>query len=315
MKRLAPICLFTYNRLSETQQTVAALQQNFLAKESDLFIFSDGAKIDDGTLKIKEVRTFLKNISGFKSVTLFESKKNKGLANSIIDGVTKLLLTHESVIVLEDDLITTPNFLDFMNQALEYYKADDTIYTINGYSPLIKNMDLDTFYLHSRCFPWGWATWKKNWNKAYFDKENIRKHISLNSNVLPNFDKYIGDDASYMLLETLNNKINSWYIRWVFNNYLENKKSIFPVLSKVQNIGDTKEATNYSGGISAYYSVLDNSHYTSFDFSKTIILNKTDSRFLKYFSKKHKFLHRLRMLSSRGGVKKLTTEIKTKIFK
>ena len=107
---LAPICLFTYNRLTEKKQTVEALQKNFLTKESELFIFSDGAKNEEGVLKVNEVRAFLKGISGFKSVTIFESKQNKGLANSIIAGVTQIIEKYGVVIVLEDDLITSPTF-------------------------------------------------------------------------------------------------------------------------------------------------------------------------------------------------------------
>ena len=114
---LAPICLFTYNRLEETKQTVEALKNNFLAKQSELFIFSDGPKYIDNTLEVDSVRAFVKTISGFKKITINESIKNMGLASSIINGVSKVIKTYDSVIVLEDDLITSANFLNCKNQA------------------------------------------------------------------------------------------------------------------------------------------------------------------------------------------------------
>ncbi|NCT08852.1 MAG: glycosyltransferase [Flavobacteriia bacterium] len=312
---LAPIALFTYNRLEETQQNIAALQKNFLAKESELFIFSDGPKNEESKKKIQELRLFLKTVTGFKKIIIFESNENKGLANSIISGVTTLLQQYERVIVLEDDLVTTSNFLSFMNGALDYFSNNNSIYTVNGYSPYVKKIDLDSYYLHSRCFPWGWATWKRCWNENFFDIESMEKYISENSNILNKFKKSIGEDAPGMLLKTLDGKISSWYIRWVFNNFLEGKKSIFPVLSKVQNIGNSSNATHYSGGISAYKSKLDYESKNLFNFEKLIHLDDSDIRFLKYFSKKYKLLHRFKLMFTVNGILQIKEELSTKIFK
>ena len=164
--KLAPICLFTFNRLEETKQTVEALQNNFLACESDLFIFSDGPKNELTKDKVIAVREFLMTIHGFKSITIFESKFNKGLANSIIDGVSQIINEFGKVIVLEDDLVTTPNFLDFMNQGLEHFKNNQRIYSISGFVPLIKNPHDFDFFLHERSYPWGWATWNQEWSQV-----------------------------------------------------------------------------------------------------------------------------------------------------
>ena len=134
VEKLAPICLFTYSRLEETKRTIEALKKNFLAPKSELFIFSDGPKNHETKDKVKAVRDFIKTIDGFKKITIFESKTNEGLAKSIINGVTKVVNEYGKVIVLEDDLLTTPNFLDFMNQALLFFELNLSIYSINGYS-------------------------------------------------------------------------------------------------------------------------------------------------------------------------------------
>ena len=115
---LAPICLFTYNRIDELKLTIKALQQNFLAVESDLVIFSDGGKDENSWEKVNHVRQYLRSVSGFRSLEIVESPNNKGLANSIITGVSSVTEKQQKVIVLEDDLITSTNFLDYMNQCL-----------------------------------------------------------------------------------------------------------------------------------------------------------------------------------------------------
>ena len=314
-EQLAPLALFTYNRLEETKQTILALQQNYLAQETELYVFSDGAKNEDAREKVFGVRKFLKTIKGFKNVTIYESQSNKGLATSIIEGVSKLLKNNDAVVVLEDDLITTPNFLNFMSSALEYFKNDSSVYTISGYSPMIQNLDDNFFYSHSRSFPWGWATWKEKWSEDFFDIDFIKKTISGNSNLLNEFDKNIGEDASEMLLKTIEDKISSWYIRWVFNNYLLGRKTIYPVLSKVENIGNSKDATHFTGGISAYQCILDTKLETSFNFEKMVNLTNTDYRFLRYFSKRYKFMYRLKLLNSIKGIRLIIQELKTKILK
>lgn len=113
--KLAPITLFVYNRPDHTNKTIEALKKNKFAKESELFIFSDGPKKQEDASKVKEVRKYLKTIDGFNDVFIKESEKNKGLANSIISGVTEVINKYRKVIVLEDDLITSPVFLEYMN--------------------------------------------------------------------------------------------------------------------------------------------------------------------------------------------------------
>jgi GT2 family glycosyltransferase len=118
MKKQAPIALFVYNRPWHTRQTVEALKKNELASESELFIYSDAPKNGKAKEKVKEVREYIKTIDGFKKVTIIERENNWGLADSIIDGVTKIVNEYGKIIVLEDDLVTSPYFLKFMNEAL-----------------------------------------------------------------------------------------------------------------------------------------------------------------------------------------------------
>lgn len=312
MNGISPVCLFTYNRLTETKQTVEALQRNFLALESDLIIFSDGSNNENNLTKIQAVRQYIHTISGFKSVTIFESPDNKGLANSIISGVTQIIEKYGKVIVMEDDLISTPNFLEFMNRGLEFYKNDQNIQSINGYSLSIDQNEKN-IYFQMRPFPWGWATWADRWNLELFDKMKIKKVIDSDRSVLKQFKKNCGHDISKMLLNSINNKNDSWYVRWTFNHFLNNKYSVFPKYCYIQNIGQNNKGTHCKG-IGAYQSVLANEEkeipkFDSFELPDKIIMRF----FLKYFTFHHKIMIRIKLLPTKAGRKILFEDIKIKM--
>ncbi len=270
---LAPICLFTYNRLSETQQTVEALQKNHLAKESDLFIFSDGAKKEASADKVNAVRNYLKTIEGFKSLTIYESKENKGLANSVISGVTQIINRYEKVIVLEDDLITSPNFLDFMNQALDFYANSKRVFSISGFSmdlPSLSGYSKD-FYLGYRASSWGWASWKNRWQEVDWEAKNYRK-------VIYNPIEHLrfmrgGSDMPYMLWKQMNGKIDSWAIRWCLYQFRKDFLTVFPSRSKLESIGFGADAT-HTKDTNRFNTIIDQEEQVLFTFSKELVLDK-----------------------------------------
>ena len=310
---LAPICLFTYNRLGETKLTIEALQNNFLARDSNLFIFSDGPKNEDSGNKVEAVRNYIYSIGGFKNVHVLESKKNKGLANSIIDGVTKIINEYGFVIVLEDDLITSPNFLDFMNKGLQFYKDDGRIQSINGFS-----LDLgycsdryDTFS-HMRTYSWGWATWGNRWNNDIFNKKAIKNMIT--PQILREFNVKCGSNMTQMLIRSLTNSNDSWYASWAFYHLIENKHSIYPYLSKIENIGYGEKATHCST-INVLKSNFDYVESRNFNFKIELDdSKKLSENFLKYFTLKHKILFRINLIFKKGGIELLIADLKEKLF-
>lgn len=151
----APIALFTYNRADHTRKAVESLLQNAEAKDSDLFIFSDGPKNEKTVRGVADNREYIHTVTGFKTVTIVEREKNWGLANSLIAGITDVINKYGRVIVVEDDLILSPYFLKFMNDGLEKYKDDDRVGTITGFVPPIEEKLPETFFLtYFQC--WGW---------------------------------------------------------------------------------------------------------------------------------------------------------------
>jgi len=232
--RLAPVVLFVYNRPWHTQQTIEALQNNELAKESELFIYSDAAKNEQAAAKVDEVREYIKTIDGFKNITIVERDKNWGLANSIIDGVTDIVNQYGRIIVMEDDLVTSPYFLTYMNQGLETYQDEEKVASIHGYIYPINDLPETFFIRGADC--WGWATWQRAWD--IFEPNGQKLLDELNSKKL---QKEADFNNSYsftkMLTNQINGKNNSWAVRWYMSAFLQDMLTLYPGKSYVQNIG------------------------------------------------------------------------------
>ena len=232
---LAPIVLFVYNRPWHMRQTIEALQKNELAEASGLFIFSDGPKSGDDKEKVLEVREYIKTISGFKRVNLVEREQHLGLANSIINGVTEIINKYRRIIVLEDDMVSSPYFLKFMNEALEFYKDEEKVISIHGYIYPVNAQLPETFFLRGAdC--WGWATWKRGW---YLFEPNGRKllHEIWKRKLQKRFDINGAYPYTKMLEKQIRGKNDSWAIKWYASAFLKNKLTLYPGRTLVFNIG------------------------------------------------------------------------------
>ncbi len=242
-----PVALFVYNRPRHTQQTVEALQKNELAEDSDLFIFSDAPKHPEAIAAVQEVREYIKNVGGFKSVSIVERDKNLGLANSIIDGVTRLCNEYGRAIVLEDDMVTSPYFLRYMNDALDLYEHEESVISIHGYIYPVADKLPETFFLRGAdC--WGWATWQRGWELFEQDGRRLLKEL-CRQKLTDRFDF----DNSYpyikMLRAQIAGKNNSWAIRWYASAFLKNKLTLYPGSSLVLNIGMDDSGTHCSSAV------------------------------------------------------------------
>jgi len=278
---MTPIIIFTYNRLYDIQETISKLKDNFLSKDSEIFIFSDYAKKEKDIESVNKVREFLYTIDGFKTITIIERKENYGLARNIIEGVTEIINKYEKVIVLEDDLITSKNFLNYMNDTLEFYKNDDSIFAVSGFCwdlPSLKNLDDDIFIAY-RPASWGWATWKNQWENIDWNIKDYETFLK-DKIAIKKFNRG-GMDMTRMLRHFKEGKNNSWAIRWAYAMSKQNKYCIYPKLSKVQNIGFGDTATHCTGE-HIHKTILDESENTKFKFSKNLEINKQILREFRY---------------------------------
>ncbi len=233
----APIVLFVYNRKEHTRKTLEALKKNYGAAESILYIYSDGAK-ENTKESVGEVRDYISTVTGFKEVHIIQREENRGLAASVIAGVTEVLSCYDRAIIMEDDLVTTPFFLQYMNEALEKYESNKQVYSITGYSHFPKgNEKLPETYFMQFTSSWTWATWKDRWDK--FDPLALGWQEVTNDKKQSYAFDYDGSfGMTKMLIQQMEEKsIDSWAVRWCYCVFLHKGLTLFPNKSLCMNTG------------------------------------------------------------------------------
>lgn len=255
---LAPIILFCYNRLWHVEQTLIALSKNELADRSILYIYCDGPKenaTEEQIEKIKEVRRIVRQQQWCKEVHIVDAEKNKGLANSVIEGVTNVINQHGSCIVLEDDLVSSPYFLKYMNMALNYYQDYSGVMSISANRPPMSKMQIPDNYQYDvfaclRSYSTGWATWKDRWSKVDWTMDDFER-CKCNPDMLRALNR-LGEDFAPMMQMQADGKIDSWAVRFGFSHFKNHSVAILPCKSYVTNIGFDGTGT-HSGTIAKTY--------------------------------------------------------------
>jgi glycosyltransferase involved in cell wall biosynthesis len=240
--RNPPIIIFAYNRVLHLQKTIESLLRNPEASLADLIVYVDAARSKEDEVKVEEVIFFLKTVTGFGSITVIHRPQNFGLAKSIIEGVSEVLYLNDSVIVLEDDMVTSPYFLSYMNESLERFANDERVISVHGYIYPVQEALPEAFFLRGAdC--WGWATWRRGW--ALFNPDGAAMLSELNKHGLVNSFNYNGAyDYYQMLKDQIDGKNNSWAVRWHAAAFLANKLTLYPGRSLVHNIGNDSSGTH-----------------------------------------------------------------------
>lgn len=234
---LSPVVLFVYNRPHHTRMTLEALHANALADATQLIVYADGQKGNsfEERAKTEEVRAIIREKPWCGSVELIEFETNRGLATSVVAGVTEVVNQFGKVIVLEDDVVTSPGFLKYMNEALDLYEEEEQVMHISGYMFPVKGKLPPTFFYNTASC-WGWATWKNRW--AYFrdDAKSLFREI-YNSGRLKEFDLQNSVDFSRQLQDNISGNKETWAVKWYASMFLRNGLSLHPWPSLTNNIG------------------------------------------------------------------------------
>ncbi|GHS89517.1 hypothetical protein AGMMS49957_12910 [Synergistales bacterium] len=237
IKNPAPIAFFVYKRPIHTKRVIEALAANDLASESDLFIFSDAPMDDNAREDVLAVRELIRNIKGFRSVTITERETNYGIAKNIIDGVTEICDRFGRVVIVEDDILTLSSFLRFINEGLEKYKDNEKVFAVNGFWPLKPQPgdDKALFLKHWGCL--GWGTWKRAWDFFDYDVSDAAEKL-LNDEVLAwDFSMQGRTNGTDMLLRQFRGKLKDWGNQWWWAIFSQNGISLYPPHSLTDHIG------------------------------------------------------------------------------
>ena len=231
----SPIALFVFKRLEHTKLVIDSLLKNLESQYTILYVFADAARNWDEEKLVADVISYIQNIKGFASVNLIIREKNYGLSKSIITGIDYVLLEHDRLIVLEDDIVVSPCFLQYMNDGLHRYDQDDRVISIAAYCPPLTMPVPELFFLKGAdC--WGWGTWRRGWKLFNPNGQALLDQI-VGKKLVRIFDFDGAYDFSGMLKNQIAGKNDSWAIRWYASAFVKEKLTLYPGRSLVRNIG------------------------------------------------------------------------------
>lgn len=261
--KYAPLVLFVFNRPDHTFETLSYIGRLKNAENTDFYIFCDAPRGEKDLANVEKVRAIIREFAEqnvYHNTIIIEAEKNKGLATSIIEGVTDIINKYGSVIVMEDDLIASYDFLEYMNHCLSYYERSPKIWSISGYTFPLKSFETYKYdvYLSGRGCSWGWATWADRWNTVDW---NVRDYNSFKFNIFKrySFAKW-GRDLPAMLDHYMVGNAKSWAIRWCYSEWKQKKYTIYPVDSRIKNIGTDGSGTNFQESSNRYDTEIKNDH-------------------------------------------------------
>ena len=238
----APVALFVYNRPDHLRHTLKALRANAEAQDTCLYIFADAAKDAVVDAEVEAARRMLQDIAGFKAVTVTLREENHGLARNLTSGISEVLRQHDTVIVVEDDIVVSPFFLRFMNEALGLYGGEPRVGSISGYCYPLAGEVPETFFIRGAdC--WGWATWRDRWQVYNPNGRELLSELRRRK-LIRKFDFDNTMRMTRMLQDQIAGKVNSWAIRWHASCFLRDLLILYPARSLVQNIGHDGTGTH-----------------------------------------------------------------------
>lgn len=305
-----PICLFVYDRLDSLMRTLGSLKAAQLASESDLIIFSDGFK-DSTKREVLLVREYIREIEGFRNVTIVERSHNYGLMKSVKRGVSQVLEDFPAVIVLEDDLEVSEDFLVYMNQMLNYYSTEKIVKSISGYS--IQLDEQSSSYFLYRPHSWGWATWKDRWSDFIQREPEIQSIIQNEDFNKKTLISHMGRDIVRMTRQLRLGRISSWYTQWILYNYITNGISLYPTSSKIFNIGFNGQGTHCEG-----LNPFPSGNYVNTPEQVTVpknlvVRSGTLMKVNFFYSNRYKLSFRLKQLKSKKGRSYVIRDIRKRV--
>ena len=232
----APVALFIYKRPQHARQMISTLQRCFGFPESPIFVFADGPAHHRDLSAVQHTRALAHSLLGDRAVFL-ERETNIGLDRSVIAGVTQLCDRFGRVVVVEDDLVVSPLFLQFLNRGLRRYEDEPRVMQVSGHMfdvPQIRQQNEAIFLPMTTS--WGWATWKRAWDqfdpladgwRARLADDQVRRRFDLDGHFA----------YSTMLARQMRQEVGAWDIRWYYTVFEHDGLSLFPPRTLVINAG------------------------------------------------------------------------------
>ncbi len=231
--KYAPVALFVYNRADNTRRTLEALARNTLARNTQVYVFSDGGKDAKSWALVNEVRKVVSDFAGaFARFELVARSENIYLERNITEGIAQVFAEHNRIIVLEDDIVTSPYYLQYMNQAFELYEDVPRVMHVAGFTNLA--LPDAPFYFTPHMSGWGWGTWRDRWNGHFLHYKTREEALAGLTSDDENALQYGG---VFPCLKSLDKRPIPWDICWEIAIHRAKGLCLTPGRTMVRNIG------------------------------------------------------------------------------
>ena len=244
--QFAPIAVFAYNRPDHLQRTLRSLKACDGFAESSVTVFCDGPRSGSDRASVEAARAVARLELG-EDADIRLAAANKGLANSIIEGVNELTERYGCVIVIEDDFDLAPNFLRFLNAGLSRYADDERVFQVSGHMFDIPEFAArDTALFLPMTTTWGGGPWRRAWRQfdplatgweALLSDRALRRRFNLGGVY----------DYAAMMQRQMSGRSDGWGIRWYWSVFKAGGKALFPPRSLVRNTGFDGSGTHGAG--------------------------------------------------------------------
>lgn len=235
---LSPVLITVYDRLDCLINSINSLKTNSLAKQTDLFIVSDYAYKKEDENKIQKVREYIQNLEGFKSVEAINWNENQGSFDSCYNAMKYVFSKYDRLIIFEDDVIVANKFLEYMNNALNFYKDDKRIMSIAGhahYKKVVPDDYKNEIYMLKMFSPWGSGIWKDRWEDIDYDIDKIKEFIK-NKQEIKEFNK-ISRHMLTLINDMIGKGVKYGDVIICYNMFKQNKYTIYPIKPLAVNRG------------------------------------------------------------------------------
>ena len=259
------IAVFCYKRAAKLKVSVEALLKNPECADMEIIFFSDGAKSEKDLPGVAATRAYIDSLTGFRKIHKHFREKNLSTGPNFQQGITFLCEHYDQFIVIEDDLVVTPNYIRFMLDSLAFYKNEKSVFTISGFAFELNkaSYEYDTI-IHKRFSCYGWASWSDRVRNVIWDKDKLTAIMKTSPDFKSRLDKE-GMDLYRILKKQLNGSISTWDIQMQVHVAENQLRVVYPVISKTANIGFDNESTN-TFGVDYLKTVTDPGHQRSFNF-------------------------------------------------
>ncbi|MCW3115055.1 MAG: glycosyl transferase [Segetibacter sp.] len=274
------IAVFCYKRAGKLKVSIEALLKNPECSSMDIIFFADGHKNETDKIGVLETRAYIDSLTGFRNVYKHYRERNVSTGPNFQAGLTYLFSNHAQFIVVEDDLVVTPNYIKYMLDALAFYKNEKKVFCVTGYCfPInIGSYPYDTI-IHNRFCSYGWASWADRVKHVIWDSKELIRLMKTSPNFRNRLNRE-GLDLYRMLVKQISGKISTWDIQMQVHVSENRLKVVYPIISKGSNIGFDNESTN-TFGVDYLKTPQDDGSKRTFTFCDVNIIKPSLQRQLK----------------------------------